>query len=95
MRVLRSGGVYIILPGGNGGKISKNPKAGVKQINYGLTTSDSHEPLDRLASYFESGLMVAHVFQYIPLDHAASAFALSKTGTVAGKVAVVVDASQL
>jgi hypothetical protein len=27
MRVLRSGGVYIILPGGGGGKISNNPKA--------------------------------------------------------------------
>ena len=87
--MLKSGGVYIILPGGEGGKISDHPKAGVKQINYGLTSSDNHEPLDRLKVYFEAGQLKAHVFQQIPLDHASEAFALSKTGTVAGKVAVV------
>lgn len=91
MRVLRSGGVYIILPGGNGGKISNHPKKGVHQINYGLTTSDHHDGLDRLAGYFASGKLVPHVFQYVPLENAAAAFALSKTGSVAGKVAVVVS----
>ena len=94
MRVLKSGGVYIILPGGNGGKISDHPKAGVKQINYGLTVSDSHENLDRLKTYFEAGKLVPHVFKQVPLASASEAFALSKTGAVCGKVSVVVDSSQ-
>ena len=34
---------------------------------------------------------VAHIFAQVPLAKAAHAFALSKAGDVAGKVAVVVD----
>lgn len=91
MRVLRSGGVYILLPGGGGGKISSHPKPGVKQINYGLTASGDHTTLDTLASHFNAGKVVAHIYAQVPLAEAAHAFALSKTGEVAGKVAVVVD----
>ena len=91
MRVLRSGGIYILLPGGGGGTISSHPKAGVKQINYGLTKSDDYTTLDTLASHFDSGKLVAHIFAQVPLAKAAHAFALSKAGDVAGKVAVVVD----
>lgn len=28
MRAIKPGGVYLVLPGGNGGTVSKNPKAG-------------------------------------------------------------------
>jgi len=94
MRVLKSGGVYIILPGGGGGTISKNPKAGVHQIDFGYTTSDNYKVLDQLKVHFESGKLVPHVYQQVSYENAAAAFALSKTGEVAGKVAVVVDDSQ-
>ena len=40
MRTIRNGGVFIFLPGKDGGGVSKHPKAGVKQINYGAP----HEP---------------------------------------------------
>ena len=36
MPKIRSGGVYLVLPGGEGGSISKHPKDGVKQIDFGL-----------------------------------------------------------
>eukprot|EP00937_MAST-01D_sp_MAST-1D-sp2_P002987 g2987.t1 len=94
MRALRSGGVYIILPGGGGGTVSKHPKAGVTQLNFGYTASDDYATLDALAAHFDAGAVKAHVFAQVPLAEAAQAFALSKTGTVAGKVAVVVDGSQ-
>jgi len=94
MRALRSGGVYILLPGGGGGSLSKHPKAGVTQLNYGLTTSGDHATLDTLAAHFDSGALRAHIFAQVPLAQAAQAFALSKAGTVAGKIAVVVDDAQ-
>eukprot|EP00040_Diaphanoeca_grandis_P005034 m.31077 g.31077 ORF g.31077 m.31077 type:complete len:361 (-) comp16394_c0_seq1:1571-2653(-) len=93
MRVLKPGGVYIILPGGGGGTISNNPKQGVTQINFGYTSSDNYETLDQLKVLFEKQLLVPHIYQQVPLSNAAAAFALSKTGEVLGKVAVVVDAS--
>lgn len=64
------------------------------QLNYGLTKSGDHTTLDTLASHFDSGALRAHIFAQVPLAQAAQAFALSKAGTVAGKIAVVVDGAQ-
>ena len=89
MRTLRSGGVYILLPGGGGGTLSKKGKAGVTQVNYGLTTSGDHAGLDILKNLFEQGRLKPHVQQTFTLETAAQAFALSKAGHVVGKVAVV------
>ena len=89
MRKLRAGGVYLVLPGGNGGGISKRPKPGVTQINFGYTSSGDHTGLDELKAHFESRALRAHVFAQVPLASAAQAFALDKSGTVLGKVAVV------
>ena len=88
MRTIRVGGTYLILPGGEGGQISAHPKAGVRQINFGLTTSTNHSGLDQLAQYFNAGKLVPHVFATYELSAAAAAFALSKAGDVVGKVAV-------
>ena len=44
-----------------------------------------------MQGYFESGKVRPHIYQSIPLGNASAAFALSKTGHVVGKVAVVVD----
>ena len=88
MRTIRAGGTYLILPGGGGGSISKHPKTGVRQINFGLTTSTNHSGLDQLAGYFNAGKLVPHVFASFALNTAAAAFALNKGGDVVGKVAV-------
>jgi hypothetical protein len=36
MAKIKSGGIYLLLPGGEDGALSKHPKSGVKQINFGL-----------------------------------------------------------
>ena len=36
MPKIKPGGVYLLLPGGEDGALSKHPKIGVKQINFGL-----------------------------------------------------------
>jgi NADPH:quinone reductase-like Zn-dependent oxidoreductase len=89
MRAIRPGGTYLILPGGGGGTISKHPKEGVKQIDFGFTTSSNHTQLDLLAEWFDAGKLVPRVSASFSMAHAAEAFALSKTGTVVGKVSVV------
>ncbi len=88
MRTLRTGGTFIVLPGGNGGTISKHPKAGVRQINFGFMSAGNHSQLDILKGFFEAGKLQAHVQASFPLFNASAAFALSKAGHVIGKVAV-------
>jgi NADPH:quinone reductase-like Zn-dependent oxidoreductase len=88
MRAIRTGGVYLILPGGNGGTISNNPKKGVQQVNFGYTSSSDHANLDILSALFDEGKLVAHVFAAFSLENAASAFVMNKGGKVVGKVAV-------
>lgn len=90
MPKIRSGGTYLLLPGGGGGTLSKHPKQGVTQINFGYTSSSDHKQLDLLAGYVAAGELQPHVFQRFQLKDAAQAFALSKTGGVVGKVAVTV-----
>ena len=36
MPKIKPGGTYLLLPGGEGGALSKHPKPGVKQVNFGL-----------------------------------------------------------
>ena len=78
-----------LLPGGEGGTLSKHPRPDVTQINFGLTNSSDHTLLDQLASFFDAGALHAHVAAVYPLEQAAEAFAASKAGQVIGKVAVV------
>jgi len=89
LRTIRAGGVYILLPGGGGGSLSKKGKKDVTQINYGLTTSSDHAGLDSLKDLFEQHKLRPHVFHSFTLKTASQAFALSKAGHVVGKVAVV------
>eukprot|EP00947_MAST-08B_sp_MAST-8B-sp1_P006125 g6125.t1 len=90
MRTLKQGSAYVLLPGGGGGAISKKPKAGVTQINFGYTDASSHAGLDTLAALFDAGKLEPHVYQQYPLANVSAAFAASKTGHVVGKVAVEV-----
>ena len=62
MPALRSGGTFIFLPG-DGGAVSKHPKPGVKQLNYGLCRSTNHTDLDLLRVLVEGGQVQPRVQQ--------------------------------
>ncbi len=62
MPALRAGGTFIFLPG-DGGAVSKHPKPGVKQINYGLCKSTNHTDLDILRVLVEGGQVRPRVQQ--------------------------------
>lgn len=87
MPSIRAGGTYLILPGG-GGDVSKNPKAGVQQINFGTRDATSHAGLDTLSRLFDAGKLRVEVQQVFPLDKVADAFTASAGGQVVGKLAV-------
>ena len=89
MDVLRAGGVYIFLPGKNGGT-SKHPKKGVKQINYGDCDSSSHVDLDAIAAMVDAGQLRAHVQQSFALQDMALAFNVSYGGSVVGKLGITI-----
>jgi len=87
MPSLRSGGAFVFLPG-KGGDISKHPKAGVKQINYGLCDSSKHEDLDALKAIVDGGNLKAVVQQTFNLDDIVKALDTSFAGHVVGKLAI-------
>lgn len=62
MPALRSGGTFIFLPG-DGGAVSKHPKLGVKQVNYGLCRSTNHTDLEILRVLVEGRQVKPHVEQ--------------------------------
>eukprot|EP00039_Didymoeca_costata_P006101 m.87510 g.87510 ORF g.87510 m.87510 type:complete len:341 (+) comp13112_c0_seq1:19-1041(+) len=88
MRVLKPGGTYLILPGGGGGEISKHPKPGVKQINFGLMVP-SAATLDLLRDLIDNTTLKPHVENYYPFTNVSGAFSFSKSGGVVGKISVV------
>ena len=55
MRTMKHGGTILVLPGGNGGKISKHPRADVRQITFTGTRSSAHDGLDTMAEFFDAG----------------------------------------
>jgi len=88
MPSLRSGGVFLLVPG-KGGALSKNPKAGVNQIMYGLCDSSKHEDLDALKAIADLGHLKAVVQQSFPLEDIHGALGASFSGHAIGKIAVV------
>ena len=84
MPVIRAGGVFIFLPG-LGGSLSKHPKEGVTQINYGLTDSSHYSDLDELAAIPN---LSPYVFDSFPLEKAVDALERNFKGGVNGKVAI-------
>jgi len=87
MPALRSGGVYVFLPGKNG-DISKHPKAGVSQFNFGIVDPSHHEDLDVLAKFANEGSLKAVLSETFSLDDVVSALNMSSTGHVVGKVSI-------
>merc|ERR1711871_425067 len=86
MPKLKAGGVFVFLPGKDGA-LSKHPKPGVKQINYGLMVP-SARTLDEMLALYQSGALKAHVQATYPLSNISAAYQASASGTVVGKVAV-------
>lgn len=84
MKVLRPGGVYLMLPHGEcfvmktqgPPCLSANPKKGVTQYNYDTASDAAHglEGLDELSSLFKQGLLSAHIDKSFKLTDAALAF---------------------
>mmetsp|Transcript_82648 Transcript_82648/g.172998 ORF Transcript_82648/g.172998 Transcript_82648/m.172998 type:complete len:379 (-) Transcript_82648:390-1526(-) len=89
MKVLRSGGTFIFLPG-KGETISKQPKAGVQQINFGLCDSSDRKGLDALAKLAQADSLKAVVEQSFVLEDIVSALKLSLSGHMIGKIGIKV-----
>merc|ERR1719183_2989246 len=79
MPAIRSGGVFIWLPGKGGAK-AKHPKEGVTEINYGLCNSSHHEDLDALKTLAEAGHLRAVVQESFPLNDIGKALNASFGG---------------
>jgi len=90
MNAIRPGGVFVYLPG-KGGGVSKHPKKGVKQINYGLCDSSRHEDLDALKVIADAGNLTAVVQQIYNLDDITMALNASFGGHVVGKIGINVS----
>lgn len=88
MHAIRPGGVFLVLEGGNKGKISPSPKAGVRQVSFGLADLSGHEQLDTLAGMFADGKLKPHTEASYGLAQIRQAFNESKSGQVLGKVSV-------
>lgn len=85
MHAIRPGGSFQVLFGGNGGRISENPKEGVNQFScmYG-------HHMDSLKSMFEQEMVSARVMDPVyKLSEIPEAFTRSVSRGVRGKIAVV------
>ena len=86
MPSLKAGGVFIYLPGKKG-SLSKHPKKGVTQIDYGLMIP-SRKNLDELLAMHTGGALNSQVHATYPLTNLSGAFAESAAGHVLGKLAI-------
>lgn len=95
MKVLREGGVYLLLPHGEcyvtksqkPPCLSANPKPGVRQLNYDTGPDfDAHalQGLDELKALFEAGELKAELSRSFALADAAAAFNFSAGGGQGG-----------
>merc|ERR1712136_670466 len=90
LRTVRSGGTYILLPGGDGGVLSNQTKSGVSQISFGRT-QPAAEDLVTLACLIDRWEVRPSVLQSFYLDQVPQAFTRSLAGGVLGKIAVSVE----
>merc|ERR1711865_722955 len=79
MPALRTGGAFIFLPGKDG-DLSKHPKEGVKQMNFGIIDASRHEDLDALKIIVDGGHLRAILQNTVPLEEIVTALKMSSTG---------------
>lgn len=87
MASFKSDGYFVYLPGKDG-DISKNPKEGVTQINYGLCDSSKHEDLDELAALADAGKLRGVVPESYMLEDILKALNSSFAGHAVGKIGI-------
>lgn len=87
MSSLRSGGVFIFLPG-KGGSLSSSPKDGVTQIDFGLCDASRHEDLDALAEFVNLRELKPVISQTFALENVVQALEASFTGHAVGKISI-------
>jgi NADPH:quinone reductase-like Zn-dependent oxidoreductase len=88
MHSIKTGGFFLVLTGGDGGDISRHPKAGVHQKKFGIATASKKE-FDQLAGFFDSGKLKPHIFGSYGLGETAKALAALRGHGVLGKVSIV------
>lgn len=89
MHAIRSGGTFLVLMGGSGGTISKHPKAGIRQVSFGLSTAAKKE-FDQLKELFDTGKLQPRTMQpTYNLAQVPDAFTRLRSHGVLGKIAVV------
>lgn len=87
MHAIRPGGTFLVLQGGEGGKISDHPKEGVKQIPFGLQTSGRSE-MELVASYIDAGKVRPHIFASYGIHEVKHAWAALRGHGVLGKISI-------
>jgi len=92
MPALRTGGAFIFLPGKDG-DLSKHPKAGVKQMSFGIVDASPHEDLDALKIIADGGHLRANLEKSVPLEEIVTALNMSSTGHTVGKIGLSFSAS--
>merc|ERR1719424_254931 len=90
MHAIRPGGTYAVLSGGGGGKISDNPKADVKQIEYAGVKPNTAD-LEQLAKFFDSRAVLPVMAFTYDLADVPAAFTRSLGHGVFGKIAMKIE----
>jgi len=84
---LKANSDFIFLPGKNE-EISKNPKPGVNQLDFGLCDSSKYEDLDALKDLAEAGLLHAVVQESHTLENILDVLESSHKGHAVGKIGI-------
>lgn len=87
MHAIKVGGTYLVLQGGDGGKISDHPKDGVKQIPFGLQSSGRTE-MEYAASLMDAGSLRVNIFASYGLHEVKQAWAALRGHGVLGKISI-------
>lgn len=87
MASLKANGDFIFLPG-KGGDISKNPKPGVTQLNFGLCDASKYEDLDVLKDLVDAGSLRAVVPESHTLENILDVLESSLGGHAVGKIGI-------
>lgn len=88
MMSIKPGGAFVFLPGKDGA-LSKHPKEGVKQLNFGVVDASSHTDLDATRALVDKGLK-AVVQQTFALEDIVQALKSISGGHVVGKLGIAV-----
>jgi len=86
MHAIRSGGKFLVLLGGNGGTISKNPKKGVDQIAFTFATQNT---LPEVAELYDAGKLQPITWATYGLHDVKQSWTDKEAGRFFGKLAVV------